>query len=69
MGCDGGTIPRRDEMVKLKKKAEKVRPNGTNLYHWPMIIGYNFIITPEVLRLLSLSVSTTWSTRHQKFSA
>ena len=26
MGCDGGTIPRRDEMVKLKKKAEKVSP-------------------------------------------
>ena len=25
MGCDGGSIPRRDEMVKLKKKAEKVR--------------------------------------------
>ena len=25
MGCDGGTIPRRDEMVKLKKKAEKVK--------------------------------------------
>lgn len=24
MGCDGGTIPRRDEMVKVKKKAEKV---------------------------------------------
>ena len=24
MGCDGGTIPRRDELVKLKKKAEKV---------------------------------------------
>lgn len=24
MGCDGGTIPKRDEMVKLKKKAEKV---------------------------------------------
>jgi hypothetical protein len=23
MGCDGGSIPRRDEMVKLKKKAEK----------------------------------------------
>ncbi|XP_065889306.1 replication termination factor 2-like [Dysidea avara] len=23
MGCDGGTIPRRDELVKLKKKAEK----------------------------------------------
>ena len=25
MGCDGGSIPRRDEMVKLKKKAAKVR--------------------------------------------
>lgn len=25
MGCDGGSIPRRDEMVKLKKKAEKVK--------------------------------------------
>ena len=24
MGCDGGSIPRRDEMVKLKKKAQKV---------------------------------------------
>ena len=30
MGCDGGTIPRRDEMVKLKKKAEKVRPSVAN---------------------------------------
>lgn len=30
MGCDGGTIPRRDEMVKLKKKAEKVGPSVTN---------------------------------------
>ena len=27
MGCDGGTIPRRDEMVKLKKKAQKVNVN------------------------------------------
>ena len=24
MGCDGGTIPKRVEMVKLKKKAQKV---------------------------------------------
>lgn len=48
MGCDGGTIPRRDEMVKLKKKAEKVRPNVTNLYHWPSI-GHNFI-TPNLVK-------------------
>lgn len=24
MGCDGGTIPRRDELVKVKKKPEAV---------------------------------------------
>ena len=26
MGADGGTIPRRDELVKEKKKPEKVIP-------------------------------------------
>jgi len=25
MGCDGGTIPRRDELVRTKKKPEQVR--------------------------------------------
>ena len=25
MGCDGGTIPTRDELVKTKKKPEQVR--------------------------------------------
>lgn len=25
MGCDGGTIPRRDELVRVKKKPEQVR--------------------------------------------
>lgn len=24
MGCDGGTIPRRDELVRVKKKPEQV---------------------------------------------
>lgn len=24
MGCDGGTIPRRDELVRIKKKPEQV---------------------------------------------
>lgn len=24
MGCDGGTIPRRDELVKVRKKPEQV---------------------------------------------
>lgn len=27
MGCDGGTIPKRDEMVRLKKKPEKIDKN------------------------------------------
>lgn len=25
MGCDGGTIPRRDELVRVKKKPEQVK--------------------------------------------
>jgi hypothetical protein len=25
MGCDGGTIPKRDELVRTKKKPEQVR--------------------------------------------
>ena len=28
MGCDGGTIPRRDELVRVKKKPEQVCING-----------------------------------------
>lgn len=36
MGCDGGTIPRRDELVRLKKKPEQV-----NLLHFMFIIYYN----------------------------
>ena len=31
MGCDGGTIPKRDELVKTKKKPEQVtewKPNS-----------------------------------------
>ena len=27
MGCDGGTIPRRDELVRMKKKPEQVEKN------------------------------------------
>ena len=25
MGCDGGTIPKRDELVKTRKKPEQVK--------------------------------------------
>lgn len=34
MGCDGGSIPRRDEMVKLKKKAEKIDPEAELAAKW-----------------------------------
>jgi len=34
MGCDGGSIPRRDELVKLKKKAEKPDPNEVERIKW-----------------------------------
>lgn len=27
MGCDGGTIPKRDELVRMKKKPEQVDKN------------------------------------------
>lgn len=35
MGCDGGTIPRRDELVRVKKKPEQVKkqtfPNAATI--------------------------------------
>jgi hypothetical protein len=34
MGCDGGSIPRREELVKLKKKAEKVDPIEVERIKW-----------------------------------
>ena len=34
MGCDGGTIPTRDELVKLKKKPEQKDSDGHRLYKW-----------------------------------
>lgn len=34
MGCDGGTIPRRDELVRLKKKPEAKDKDSERLYRW-----------------------------------
>jgi len=34
MGCDGGSIPRRDELVKQKQKEAKVDQNILNRVHW-----------------------------------
>ncbi|GJJ68573.1 hypothetical protein EMPS_00919 [Entomortierella parvispora] len=34
MGCDGGSIPRRDELVKQKQKQAKVDQSILNRVHW-----------------------------------
>ncbi|CAF0787776.1 unnamed protein product [Adineta steineri] len=34
MGCDGGTIPRRDELVRQKKKPEVKDKNAANMAKW-----------------------------------
>lgn len=34
MGCDGGTIPTRDELVKTKKNAEKKDKDSVRIYKW-----------------------------------
>ena len=49
MGCDGGSIPRRDEMVKLKKKAEKVREMT------PILIDNSCVLylCPRLTKMLS----------------
>lgn len=36
MGCDGGTIPRRDELVRLKKKPEQVSKHFYFLSCFPL---------------------------------
>lgn len=45
MGCDGGTIPTRDELVKLKKKPERKDKESARLYRWR-----HCAITQEPLR-------------------
>lgn len=34
MGCDGGTIPKRDELVRQKKKPEAIDKNAANMAKW-----------------------------------
>ncbi|KAG0223415.1 hypothetical protein BGW42_005911 [Actinomortierella wolfii] len=36
MGCDGGSIPKRDELVKQKQKQVRMDPNMLNKEHWTM---------------------------------
>jgi len=44
MGCDGGTIPRRDELVRVKQKPEQVRDSHWSSY-WPDLLP--FLNLPE----------------------
>ncbi|XP_043277657.1 replication termination factor 2 [Venturia canescens] len=34
MGCDGGTIPRRDELVRIKKKPEQKDKDAERAFRW-----------------------------------
>ncbi|XP_013783829.1 protein RTF2 homolog [Limulus polyphemus] len=45
MGCDGGTIPRRDELVRMKKKPEQKDKDAENVAKWK-----HCAITQEELR-------------------
>ena len=49
MGCDGGTIPTRDELVKLKKRPEQKDSDGHRLYKWQhCAITQQFLSKPVV---------------------
>jgi hypothetical protein len=39
MGCDGGTIPKRDELVRKKKKPEQVSVVDLLVCHFRVVIG------------------------------
>ncbi|KAL1380340.1 hypothetical protein pipiens_014273 [Culex pipiens pipiens] len=45
MGCDGGTIPRRDELVRMKKKPEQKDKDAERQFRWK-----HCTITQERLR-------------------
>ena len=42
MGCDGGTIPRRDELVRLQKKPEQVSHITASKHFQLKIIVFTF---------------------------
>ena len=53
MGCDGGTIPTRDELVKLKKRPEQKDSDGHRLYKWQHCAITQQFLTSEMGRLYS----------------
>ncbi|KAF9571243.1 hypothetical protein EC968_000839 [Mortierella alpina] len=49
MGCDGGSIPKRDELVKQKQRQAKVDQNILNRVHWfTCALSKKALITPVV---------------------
>ena len=51
MGCDGGTIPKRHELVKGPKKVEKVKFTC-------IFLSYDFFLSTLTIRLLAVSQHT-----------
>lgn len=48
MGCDGGTIPKRDELVRTKKKPEEV-----NIYNY---FSINAVLNNLVSRIVCSNI-------------
>lgn len=60
MGCDGGTIPRRDELVRVKKKPEQVRLQSlTSLGEVRFFIGITDSIF-HIYRFILIAFSTAF---------
>jgi len=49
MGADGGSIPRREELVKEKKKPEKADPNELNKIKWTSCALSKQVLTPPIV--------------------
>lgn len=57
MGADGGTIPRRDELVKEKKKPEKVvlSLNSSMQFTFYVLVLHFLCITQHIVTIIVLN--------------
>lgn len=53
MGCDGGTIPRRDELVRVKKKPEQVKYKTILVF--PGCISNKYCFIKNIIFVMKLS--------------
>lgn len=60
MGCDGGTIPTRDELVKTKKRPEQVNSNNIEIIKEYSLINF-FVPCAEIRKIATATVCSTGS--------